>query len=73
LLARVLTIEMIFAKHAVLGFLSAESWHSMAYDVLLRNYSLTHLSVESFILFIKMHKGRLTTYNASRANKINVM
>jgi len=26
-----------------------------------------------FISFIKMHKGRLTTYNASRANKINVM
>ena len=25
------------------------------------------------ISFIKMHKGRLTTYNASRANKINVV
>ena len=25
------------------------------------------------IIFIKMHKGRLTTYNASKANKINVM
>jgi len=23
--------------------------------------------------FIKMHKGRLTTYNASRANKINIV
>jgi len=27
----------------------------------------------TFISFIKMHKGRLTTYNASRANKINIV
>jgi len=26
----------------------------------------------SFVSFIKMHKGRLTTYNASKANKINL-
>jgi len=26
-----------------------------------------------FYSFIKMHKGRLTTYNASRSNKINVV
>jgi len=25
------------------------------------------------ISFIKMHKGQLTTYNATTANKINVM
>jgi len=25
----------------------------------------------TFISFIKMHKGRLTTYNASRANKFS--
>jgi len=29
--------------------------------------------VPSDISFIKMHKGRLTTYNASRANKINIV
>jgi len=28
---------------------------------------------EKYLSFIKMHKGRLTTYNASRANKINVV
>jgi len=26
-----------------------------------------------FISFIKMHKGRLTTYNANIANKINIV
>jgi len=26
-----------------------------------------------YLFIIKLHKGRLTTYNASRANKINVM
>jgi len=26
-----------------------------------------------FFYFKKMHKGRLTTYNASRANKINIV
>ena len=30
-------------------------------------------SPRTMISFIKMHKGRLTTYNASRANKINIV
>jgi len=35
----------------------------------------TDAAVEARILvsFIKMHKGQLTTYNASRANKINIV
>jgi len=30
---------------------------------------ITHTQIS----FIKMHKGRLITYNASRANKINIV
>jgi len=29
--------------------------------------------IYAIISFITMHKGRLTTYNASRANKINAV
>jgi len=41
------------------------SWNVMAHEY----DKFTKVAVS----FIKMHKGRLTTYNASRANKINVV